>query len=271
MMETIRSAKALRALAAVLLAAVMCLGVFAVMQRSHAETNEEYCYNFCVNNMGLNTAAAAGLLANFEQESSFNPTLSGDSGSSYGLCQWNKDRKSALINYCNSHGMSYSTLYGQLSYLYYELQNEYPELLSTLRSTANTSNGAYNAGYRFCYDFERPASKESKSQSRGSSASRTYFPKYYGTTGNVATTTVSTTAATPAPTPTPVSNTQGNYVVTTGGSNLNVRSGPGTNYSAVAKVTDGTYVTVTQVSNGWGQVNVGGVSGWVSMDYLTKA
>ncbi len=263
MTETKRSAKALHAIAALLLAAVMVAGVLVAMQRSHAQTNEEYCYNYLKGTMGLNTAAAAGLLANFEQESSFNPTLSGDSGSSYGLCQWNKDRKTALINYCTSRGLDYSSLQGQLSYLYYELQNEYPELLQTLRSTDNTSNGAYNAGYRFCYDFERPAARESKSQSRGSSASRTYFPKYYGTTGNVATTTQTSTPAVPT--------TGTAYVVSTGGSNLNVRSGPGADYQAVAKVTDGTRLTVSQVSNGWGKVNVNGTTGWVSMDYLKQA
>lgn len=262
MTETKRSSKALRVLIAALLAVLMVSGVFATMLRSHASTNEEYCYNYLVNNMGLNTAAAAGLLANFEQESSFNPTLSGDSGSSYGLCQWNKSRKTALINYCNSNGLDYSSLYGQLSYLYYELQNEYPSLLSTLRSTANNSSGAYNAGYRFCYDFERPASRESKSRSRGSSASGTYYPRYSGNTGSYTPATTTTTAATPAPT------TAGNYVVSTGGSNLNVRSGPSTSYSEVAKVTDGTRVTVTEVSNGFGHVNVGGVDGWVSMTYL---
>lgn len=266
MTETKRSAIVLRILAAVLLTVVMVSGIFVTMQRSHASTNEEYCYNYLVRDMGLNTAAAAGLLANFEQESSFNPTLSGDSGSSYGLCQWNKSRKSALINYCTSNGLDYSSLQGQLSYLFYELQNEYPELLATLRSTANNSNGAYNAGYRFCYDFERPASRESKSQSRGSSASRTYFPKYYGTTGNNAVDTTTT-----APTQTPAPTATGNYVVSTGGSNLNVRSGPGTSYSEVAKVTDGTRVTVTEVSNGFGRVNVGGVDGWVSMQYLKAA
>ena len=60
-------------------------------------------------------------------------------------------------------------------------------------------------------------------------------------------------------------------MVSTGGSNLNVRSGPGTSYSEVAKVTDGTRVTVTEVSNGFGRVNVGGVDGWVSMQYLKAA
>lgn len=261
MTETKRSSKALRILIAGLLAVLMASGVFATMLRSHASTNEEYCYNYLVNTMGLNTAAAAGLLANFQQESNFNPTLSGDSGSSYGLCQWNKSRKTAMINYCNSHGYDYSSLNGQLSYLFYELQNEYPTLLSTLRSTANNSSGAYNAGYRFCYDFERPASRESKSQSRGSSASSTYFPKYAGTSTGYTPATTTTTAA-PAPT------APGTYTVATGGSNLNVRSGPSTSYSEVAKVTDGTRVTVTEVSNGFGHVNVGGVDGWVSMTYL---
>lgn len=264
MTETKRGLKALRILVAALLAVLMASTIFVTMQRSHASTNEEYCYNFLVKNMGLNTAAAAGLLANFEQESSFNPSLSGDSGSSYGLCQWNKSRKTALINYCNSNGLDYSSLYGQLSYLYYELQNEYPNLLATLRSTANNSSGAYNAGYRFCYDFERPASREYKSQARGSSASGTYFPKYAGNSGSYIATTTTTTAA-PAPTQ------PGSYVVSTGGSNLNVRSGPSAEYTQVAKVTDGTCVTVTEVSNGFGHVNVGGVDGWVSMTYLKAA
>ena len=248
MTETKRSAKVLRILVAVLLAMLMVSGVFATMLRSHASTNEEYCYNYLVNTMGLNTAAAAGLLANFEQESSFNPTLSGDSGSSYGLCQWNKSRKTALINYCNSNGLDYSSLY----------------LLSTLRSTANNSGGAYNAGYRFCYDFERPASRESKSKARASSASGNYYPKYAGNGGSYST---QATTAAPAPAPTQ----PGNYVVSTGGSNLNVRSGPSADTTAVAKVTDGTSITVTEVSNGFGHVNVGGVDGWVSMSYVKAA
>ncbi len=266
MSETIRNAKALRVIAALVLCAAMALGVFVATDRSHASTNEEYCYNFLTSNMGLNTAAAAGLLANFAEESSFNPNINGDSGSSYGLCQWNKSRKTDLINYCNSRGLDYSTLYGQLSYLYYELQNDYPQLLSTLRSTANNSNGAYNAGYRFCYDFERPASKEYKSQSRGSSASGTYYPKYAGTTVASTQTTKAPTTTAPAAPAAPAQNC--NYVVTTGGSNLNVRSQPSVDSSVVGKLADGTCVNITNTQNGFGYVNANGVTGWVSMDYL---
>ena len=259
MTETIRNAKVLRVVIAAILAALMAVGSFGAMSRSHATTNEEYCYYYLTKTMGLNVAAASGLMANFDQESSFNPMISGDNGSSFGLCQWNKSRKDALVSYCTSNGLDYRSLSGQLSFMYYELRNEYPDLLNTLKSTVNTSNGAYNAGYRFCYDFERPAALTSQSQSRASLASNTYFPKYSGTSAGTST-------------PTNTNNTTtGNYKVSTGGSNLNVRSAPSTTSEAIAKVTDGTPVYVSQVQNGFGKVTVNGVTGWVSMEYLTRA
>lgn len=260
MSVTKRNVKVLRVIVAALLSVIMATGVFGAMSRSHATTNEEYCYYYLTKTMGLNTAAASGIMANLDRESSFNPTISGDSGSSFGICQWHADRKTQLIEYCNSNGLDYHTLSGQLSFMNYELRNKFPDLLNTLKSTTNTGNGAYNAGYQFCYDFEKPAALTSQSQQRGSLASGTYFPKYSGTSSaSTATTTRS------------VSYTTGNYVVSTGGSNLNVRSGPSANYEAVAKITDGTPVYVSQVSNGWGKITVSGVTGWVAMEYLTKA
>lgn len=259
MSEAKHSSRTLRIVVAIAMSALMAFSVLATTLHSHASTNEEYCYNYMVRTMGLNTAAAAGLLANFQQESNFNPSLHGDHGNSYGLVQWNKSRKTAMMNYCSSHGLDCNSLQGQLTYLYYELQTEYPNLLATLRSSVNNSNGAYNAGYRFCYDFERPASKASKARARGNAASRTYFPRYFGTKADNA-------AVYSAPVSTPT--TPGNYVVSTNGGNLNVRSGASADTTAVAKITDGTRVTVTEVKNGFGHVNVSGVDGWVSMDYL---
>lgn len=49
--------------------------------------NETTIYNYAVNNMGLNVAAACGILANIYKESSFNPNALGDNGTSYGICQ----------------------------------------------------------------------------------------------------------------------------------------------------------------------------------------
>jgi SH3 domain protein len=58
---------------------------------------------------------------------------------------------------------------------------------------------------------------------------------------------------------------------TVSASSLNVRSGPGTNYSVIASVTKGTAVTVLDVgSNGWNQIQMpNGKTGYVSATYLT--
>lgn len=138
-------------------------------------SNEEKCYIFLTREMGLNTAAACGILANLKKESSFNPTA----GSSYyGLVQWGGGRKSNLQSFCSKNGYSYSTLEGQLNFLEYELKNSYPSILEYLQSVPNTSKGAYDAAYHFCYYYERPSNKASKSASRGELARDTYFAKY---------------------------------------------------------------------------------------------
>ena len=93
-------------------------------------SNETTIYNYLINNMKLNTAAACGVLANIQAESSFNPDLKGDyqngQYTSYGICQWHADRWTNLKNYCNKNGYSWTTLNGQLNYLKYELStNQY--------------------------------------------------------------------------------------------------------------------------------------------------
>lgn len=58
----------------------------------------------------------------------------------------------------------------------------------------------------------------------------------------------------------------GSYTVTA--SALNIRSGPGTTYAAVASALQkGTKVTVTQVSGEWGKVTINGVTGWINLRY----
>ncbi len=138
-------------------------------------SNEQKCYLFLTREMGLNTAAASGILANIYKECSFNP----DAGSSYyGICQWGGGRLSNLKSFCSSNGYSVSSLEGQLRFLAYELSNSYPSVLSDLQAVANTPDGAYDAGYLFCYDFERPANRVSSSETRGALARDTYFPRY---------------------------------------------------------------------------------------------
>lgn len=58
----------------------------------------------------------------------------------------------------------------------------------------------------------------------------------------------------------------GNYKITA--SSLNIRSGPGLNYSKVASaIPNGTTVTVTSISGDWGKVTYKGKTGWINLFY----
>ena len=128
--------------------------------------------------MGYNTAAAAGLLANISAESGFRPTVNGDSGRSYGICQWFSSRKTRLLNYCSDRGLDSSSLYAQLCFLEYELEKYYPTVDRHMKSVANTADGAYDAAYYFCYNFEAPANRTAQSTSRGNAARNIFYPRY---------------------------------------------------------------------------------------------
>lgn len=57
--------------------------------------------------------------------------------------------------------------------------------------------------------------------------------------------------------------------VNTGGSNLNIRSGPGTSYKIVGKYKDGAYIQLTSYSNAkWFQVVYKGKIAYVSTTYV---
>ena len=58
------------------------------------------------------------------------------------------------------------------------------------------------------------------------------------------------------------------YVTASAG--LNLRKGPSTSYAVIKTLSKGTEVTAVSSSNGWSKVNVGGVSGYVSSDYLSS-
>ena len=144
-------------------------------------SNEQLCFAFAVKVMGYNKAAAAGLLANINAESGFRTVANGDSGTSYGICQWHASRKSRLLNWCESKGMDASTLSAQLYYLKYELETYYPSVNRYMKNVEDSAQGASDAAYYFCYTFEAPANRVSKSVSRGNSARNTYYPRYEGT------------------------------------------------------------------------------------------
>ena len=158
---------------------LVCPAALAAAQAKAAGDNETAVFAYLTGEMGLNEAAACGVLANIAVESGFNPHAGGDGGTSYGICQWHASRYTRLRNYCAGQGLDYTTLRGQLSYLAYELENYYPRVLSCLQGVSNTAEGAYDAGYEWCYRFEIPAGYASGvSVSRGNSAKTAYWPVY---------------------------------------------------------------------------------------------
>ena len=63
--------------------------------------------------------------------------------------------------------------------------------------------------------------------------------------------------------------TIGYGLVQSEGSNLNVRSGPGTDYDKVASQSHGAVVTIVGIDSGWYKVTTsGGTTGYVSSDYM---
>ncbi len=144
--------------------------------------NENACFYYFVETMKLTPAAACGILSNIRAESNFNTGALGDSGTSYGICQWHNSRWTALNSYCEKNGYDPASLDGQLHYLQYELESSYYKrlVLDPIKGYENSAQGAYDSAYRFCVYFEVPANKESKGAYRGNYARDTYWPKYGG-------------------------------------------------------------------------------------------
>ena len=141
---------------------------------------EETIFNFCKEVLGLNTAAACGVLANIDEESKFKTGVIGDAGTSFGICQWHASRNAALRSWCAGNGKDYQALDGQLWYMKHELETTHAAVLKRLKAVADTAQGAYDAGYVWCSIFEVPADTVNKSEARGNLARSTYWPKYNG-------------------------------------------------------------------------------------------
>ena len=125
-----------------------------------SKSNKSTVFSYLTEEIGFNTAAACGIMANMEHESGFNPSrVMYDSNGllSGGLCMWNGGRFSSLQRFCNNNGYNYLSIPGQLRYLEHELKSGYfKHIYNYLKKVPNTSSGAYDAAYYWCYYFEIP-------------------------------------------------------------------------------------------------------------------
>ena len=150
----------------------------SLLSSNSESSNTTIVFNYLVDELKMNSAAACGVLANIYYESGFDPHMEGDNNTSYGICQWHADRKTNLINYCKSNNLDYTTLEGQLAFLKYELVNSYSKIYNYMLNEKNTADGAYDAGWYWCYNFEVPANRETVSVTRGNLAKNTYWEQY---------------------------------------------------------------------------------------------
>ena len=189
-----------------------------ITEDSYADTasNTAAIYRYLTGTMGLNMAAACGVMTNINAESAMSPTnlqntynskfglsdsaytsavdkgkgayktssgksqnFKTDSGG-YGLCQWTSSgRKTSLLNRALSSGTSIGNINMQLAHLNGELQS-YQQVLTTLKKVPNNAAGAYIAAAEFCLAFEIPANTVSTAASRGKNALSNYWKTYSG-------------------------------------------------------------------------------------------
>lgn len=117
-------------------------------------------YDFLTNELCFNYATAVGIMANIYKESGFDPNAynPNDLGKeSYGLCQWRDTRLTALKSYCSENGLDYTSAYGQMCYLQYELKTSEKNAWSHMQGFENTQQGAYDAACAWAQWFERCA------------------------------------------------------------------------------------------------------------------
>lgn len=172
-----------KALMKVVLIAMTLITLLTVipLSASASTSNKTQVFSYLTKELGFNSAAACGIMANIEKESNFNSTtVIRDSNGllSGGLCMWNGSRLTSLKNFCSKNGYNYLSVTGQLEYLEHELKNGYKKVYNYLKGVANSSTGAYNAAYYWCYYFEVPSNRASQARKRGNSASGTYWNTY---------------------------------------------------------------------------------------------
>ena len=127
--------------------------------------------------LGLNDAALAGVLANLQGESGFNPHKIGDSGDAYGLCQWQGARLNQMVEYCEEHDYNPVSLEGQLNFLIHDLKNNYIYAYDQVRLCEDSENGALQATYNFCAYYEVPADPGAESVEREEWTKLLIYPK----------------------------------------------------------------------------------------------
>ena len=114
-------------------------------------------YDYLINTLGFNRAAACGIMVNVQEESKFNPAIEiidTNEEPSIGLFQWNGERCQAFKDYCDARTLEYGSVDAQLQYLSYELKNKKSIQYKKMLAFEDSDQGAYDAAYYWASKFE---------------------------------------------------------------------------------------------------------------------
>lgn len=234
---------------------------------------EKTIWNF-LKGKGLNNYAVAGIMGNLYAESGLQSnnlqnsyekklgytddtyTTAVDNGSyknfirdsaGYGLAQWTFwSRKQGLIEYAQSKGKSIGDLNMQCEYLWKEMQG-YTSMMNDLKS-AKTIRQVSDS---FLTKFEKPADQSESVKVKRAGYGEEYYKKNADDDA----------ANLPY------------RIKVNDDTVLNIRKGPGTNYSKTGSISDNGVYTIVEESSGtgakkWGRLKSG--AGWISLDYCIK-
>lgn len=125
--------------------------------------------------MGWTRDQAIGIVANLQQESSFNPSAVGDGGKAYGLAQWHPDRQ-AKFKAAYGFDIRQSTYDQQLAFIDLELRTNEKRAGDRLRAATNPQDAAKIVSTH----YERPDPKKTEKEelTRAGNASA-IFAEYY--------------------------------------------------------------------------------------------
>jgi hypothetical protein len=113
-------------------------------------------YDFLLG-QGVSPASAAGILANIQAESGFNPSAVGDGGTSGGLFQHHASRWESLKAFAAQRGTSWSNWQSQVLFALQEARQ---------MGLSLTHTDAREASIEWTLRFERPANAQAKAQQR---------------------------------------------------------------------------------------------------------
>lgn len=91
---------------------------------------------------GLSKPDIAGLMGNFQVESSFNPAALNKKEGAIGIAQWERGRRTALDQYAAQTGGSEQSLATQEGYLWSELSGPYSSVLDAIRGMTDPAQVA---------------------------------------------------------------------------------------------------------------------------------